>query len=38
MLMDDTAVAAAALGQDKIEAKTSATKHSFRGKKKSRGH
>ena len=35
MLMDDTAVAAAALGQDEIEAKTPATKHSFRGKKKS---
>ena len=33
MLMDDTAVAAAALGQDEIEAKTPATKHSFRGKK-----
>jgi hypothetical protein len=38
MLMDDTAVGAAAVGQDEIEAKTPATKHSFRGKKKSRGH
>ena len=36
MLMDDTAVAAAAVGQDEIEAKTPATKHSFRGKKVSR--
>ena len=33
MLMDDTAVGAAAVGQDEIEAKTPATKHSFRGKK-----
>jgi len=30
MLMDDTALAAAAVGQDEIEAKTPATKHSFR--------
>ena len=37
MLMDDTALAAAAaVGQDEIEAKTPATKHSFRGKKVSR--